>query len=90
MTAGVMRSVLAIRLAPILAVHRRLLFHSEDGMWGEVLTHVGEDWMAAQKRALDGSTDAAFEVFRLAAADVAAILDERQRRVVEGVLGQVT
>ena len=88
--AGVMRSVLAIRLAPILAVHRRLLFHSEDATWGGVLIDAGEDRQVAQERALAGSADAAIELFRLAVAEVAGILDERQRRVVEGAIGQVT
>jgi hypothetical protein len=88
--ADVMRSVLAIRLAPILAVHHRLVLPTEDAIWGGVADVVGEGWRVAQARALAGSADAAIELFRLAVEGVMDVLDDRQRPVVEGVLGQVT
>ena len=90
MLGAVIRSTLAIRLAPILAVDRRMLFASEDHVWSGVALRLGEAWSITQRDALHGSGEAALALFRLAVDDVARLLDDRQRRVVEGALGHMT
>ncbi len=88
-TAGVQRSLLAIRLAPILAVHRRILYDTENLLWDLVGDAMGEEWREAQSIALglggeafEAGCAAALKMYGLAAAGVSRLLDERQRRVV--------
>ena len=51
-TAAVQRSLLAIHLAPILAVHRRVLYGSENRLWDLVSEAMGEEWSRTQSAAL--------------------------------------
>ncbi|MDQ4127530.1 MAG: nucleotidyltransferase domain-containing protein [Actinomycetota bacterium] len=90
-TAAIQRSLLAIHLAPILAVHRRVLYGSENRLWDLVADAMGERWREAQSQALGlggeslGQTCAsALRLYGLAAEEVASLLDGRQR----GVVGQ--
>lgn len=87
--AAVQRSVLALRLAGVLAVHHRLLCASENDQWELVAGVMGQRWTEAQGDALavDGvpfvaSCTAALELYALAAAAVWPLLDARQRAVV--------
>lgn len=89
-TAAVQRSLLAVHLAPILAVHHRILYGSENRMWNLVSDAMGEEWAKAQSAALglngepfEETCRAAMELYLLAAAEAHGLLDERQRRVVE-------
>lgn len=50
--AAVMRAVLSTRLAVIAAVHRRILYDSENRLWDLVAKVQGPAWAAAQDRAL--------------------------------------
>jgi predicted nucleotidyltransferase len=92
MDAAAVRSQLTVRLAEILAVHRRLTEESENGFWETVADAGGPEWRAALERALAPNGDeaaaasGAAELFRLLAEDVDALLDERQRAVVEYAL----
>ena len=88
-TAAVQRSILAVHLAPILAVHRRILYGSENRLWDLVSDAMGEGWRAAQSAALglgddgfEGTCQAALRLYDLAADETHHVLDERQRRVV--------
>jgi Nucleotidyltransferase domain len=88
-TAAVQRSLLAVRLAPILAVHRRLLYDTENLLWGLVGDAMGEEWREAQSITLglggeefEAGCAAALKMYGLAVAEVSRLLDERQRRVV--------
>jgi hypothetical protein len=88
-TAAVQRSLLAVRLAPVLAVHRRVLYGSENRLWDLVSDAMGEEWRREQAVAL-GQGDETFEeactaalrLYELASVEVAPLLDERQRDVV--------
>ena len=87
---AVQRDVLATRLAPVLSVHRRILYDTENVLWDLVAEAEGEHWRAAQSAAfaLDGeplavAASAALALYVHAADATAVLLDERQRAVVE-------
>ncbi|QIN81187.1 hypothetical protein GBA63_00045 [Rubrobacter tropicus] len=91
--AAVQRSLLATRLAPILAVHRRILYGSENALWDTVGSEMGEEWRRAQSSSLglDGepfeqTCRAALELYGLAVDDAGYLFDERQKRVVSHAL----
>ena len=50
-TAAVQRSILAIRPAQILAVHRRILYGSENRLWDLAADVMGEEWRLTQSAA---------------------------------------
>ena len=88
--AAVQRSVLALRLAWIMSVHRRLLYDSENDLVDLVSSALGEPWASTQRAALGLSTEApresaaaALRLYELASIEVARLLDDRQRAVVE-------
>jgi predicted nucleotidyltransferase len=87
---AVQRSVLVLRLAHTLALHRRILYGSENRLWGIVAEEMGPAWRDAQAAALgiDGESlehgcNAALQLFALSAREVRPLLDDRQRAVVE-------
>ena len=51
-TAAVQRSIVALRLPGLLAIHRRLLYGSENRLWDLLAEHEGDPWATAQARAL--------------------------------------
>lgn len=86
---GVQRSVLATRMAGILAVHRRLLYESENVLWDRVAELIGDGWRRVQSAALalegeslQQSAAAALQLYAMAAGEVRSLLDERQLAVV--------
>ena len=88
-TAAVQRSLLAVHLAPVLAVHRRILYSSENLLWDLVSDAVGEEWRHEQSAALglDGepfeeTCTAALRLYRLTAAETASLMDDGQGKVV--------
>lgn len=88
--AAAHRSLLATRLPLVLAVHRRLLHDGENDVLGRVAEAVGEPWATEQPAALGlrgeslaRSCMAALRLYAIAAAETAAVLDERQRAIVE-------
>jgi hypothetical protein len=92
--AAVQRSLLAIHLAPILAVHRRILYGSENRVWDLVADAMGEGWSRTQSAALglggeslEQTCGAALGLYGLAAEEVAPLLDGRQREVVDRARG---
>jgi hypothetical protein len=84
-TAAVQRSVLALHLAPILAVHLRLLYETENRLWDLVADAMGDVWRAAQEAAfaetLEPSCLAALRLYRLAVEAVEGVLDPGQHEV---------
>ena len=87
--AAVQRSVLALRPAQVLGVHRRILYGSENRLWDLVADAMGEGWRRTQSAAfgLNGepfeeTCRAALMLYGLAADETRSLLDERQRRVV--------
>lgn len=89
MNAGVQRMLLAAKLAGIIAVHRRMLYGSENVLWDMVADAMGAEWKATQRAALalggeslQISARAALQLYALTAAEVAHLLNATQRRVV--------
>jgi hypothetical protein len=87
--AAVQRSVLALRMAPILAVRHHILYETENRLWDLVAAKMGPRWRRAQAAAfgvggesLREGCAAALELFVLAARDVKPLLDHRQMAVV--------
>ena len=92
-TAAVQRSLLAMHLAPVLAVHHRILYGSENRLWDLLSEELGEEWTVSQSAALglggesfEESCAAALNLYGLAAAEVAHLMDRRQREVVGSAL----
>jgi hypothetical protein len=96
LASAVQRNVLALRLAPVLAMHRRILYDTENALWDLVARREGEPWTSLQRAALavDGeslatSTRAALAFYDRAAAVTDALLDARQRSVVAHARGLI-
>ncbi len=90
--AAVQRSLLALHLAVAIAVHKRMLYGSENTLWDGVGAAMGARWRREQRRALsmEGesllvSCRAALGLYRLTAAEVRGVLDVEQRAVVDAV-----
>lgn len=87
--AAVQRSLLAIHLAPILAVHHRVLYDTENQLWDLVTAKMGAEWEQLQRVALGESNQnfedtckAVLRLYALTAREVKQLLDERQYPVV--------
>jgi len=87
--AAVQRFLLAVRLAPILAVHHRILYDTENQLWDLVSARMGEEWTRLQSIALGESSRefeetcrAALKLYSLAAQEIKQLLNERQYLVV--------
>jgi hypothetical protein len=87
--AAVVRSELAIKMAPILAVHRRILYDTENQLWDLVSTRMGTNWSEIQSAALgeggqgfEDTCKAALELYAMTAREVDHLLDRRQLQVV--------
>ena len=87
--AAVQRSVLAIHMAPTLAVHHRILYDTENQLWNLVSTQMGTRWAQLQNAALgeggqsfEETCSAALELYAAAAREVSHLLDQRQQKVV--------
>ncbi|MBA2372596.1 MAG: nucleotidyltransferase domain-containing protein, partial [Chloroflexi bacterium] len=89
--AAVQRSTLALRLPPVMAVHHRLLYDSENRLWAMVAETIGAGWSAAHRTALGlgepGAADAAaLTLYTLVAEEVDQLLSADQRAVVRVAL----
>jgi hypothetical protein len=88
--AAVVRSVLADRLAMVLAVHLRIFYQSENELWDLVSRAMGQPAEGVQARAL-GTGDESFrttceaslQLYVLAAEQTMHLMSEVQRQVVE-------
>lgn len=84
--AAVQRSVLALRLPRVMAVHHRLLYETENRLWHLVAQRMGDEWAAAQAAALglepgEDADRAALRLFALAAEEVRPLLTPSQAAV---------
>jgi hypothetical protein len=87
--AAAERSQLAMGLAHLLSVHRRIPYESENDLWDLVAEAMGADYADLQERALAqdrvelrAGVDAALEMFGRAAAETRSLLDRDQSEVV--------
>jgi len=86
--AAVQRSVLALRLPRVMAVHHRLLYETENRLWHLVAQAMGAEWTAAQAAALGFSPGAdadraALQLFTLAVREVRPLLTPSQAEVLD-------
>lgn len=85
---AVQRSVLALRLPRVMAVHHRLLYETENRLWHLVAQAMGAEWAAAQAAALglvpnEDADRAGLKLFALAVAEVRPLLTASQVAVVD-------
>ncbi len=87
--AAVVRSLLAIKMAPILAVHKRILYDTENQLWDLVSARMGRQWSEVQSTALgetgkgfNDTCEAALELYAMTAHEVRHLLNRRQLKVV--------
>jgi hypothetical protein len=87
--AAVQRSLLAVHMAPLLAVHHRVLYDTENQLWDLVSAKMGAEWKQSQGVALgegnqsfEDTCTAALRLYALTAREVKHLLDERQYPVV--------
>jgi hypothetical protein len=86
--AAIQRSVLALRIPVIMAVHLRLLYTSENDLWTLVAARMGKEWQRTQEMAqglagelFHAQCEAAARLFLLAREQVWPLCDDRQKRV---------
>jgi hypothetical protein len=86
--AAVQRSVIALRMARIVALHERLLYETEDDLWDLLSRQLGHEWERAQAAALSEggepiaeSCRAALELFALAIRHTRRVFSARQLEV---------
>jgi nitrate/nitrite-specific signal transduction histidine kinase len=87
--AAVIRSILAYRMAQILAVHCRTLYDTENQLWNLVSTGMGAEWEQLQSMALgegnenfEETCEAALQLYAKAAQEVRHLLNRQQFEVV--------
>lgn len=88
--AAALRGQLAVQLAELFAVRRRLTEESENGFWETVADEGGPEWRTALEAALRGGNDdsaAVIELYRLLVEEVTELFDDRQRAVIDYALG---
>jgi hypothetical protein len=91
--AAMQRSMVAVEVAPVMAVHHKLLYESEKKLWDLVGEKQGKDWAEAQEAALGengesfwDTCEAAFTLFSKAARATGSHLSDTQKEVVEHAL----
>ncbi len=87
--AAIQRYLLAARMARIAAVHRRLLYQSENTLWDLVAEEMGSTWTTAQHRAFgihdetfEDTIAASLQLYFLTAQAIRHLLTDRQFDVV--------
>jgi Nucleotidyltransferase domain len=92
-SAAVQRSVIALHLAPIMAVHKRILYGTEHGLWDRMAQELGPEWGTCQADALgvtavpvEQGCKAAVVLFRLAVGEARSVLSEDQASIVDTAL----
>lgn len=91
-TAAVCRNLLAESLVFVLAVHRRTVWTTDNGLWARLGREEGPEWMKVQRRALalsgeslERSTRAALELYARTADRVRSVLRPSELSTVERV-----
>ena len=91
-TAAVQRNLLAASLVFVVAVHRRIVWVTDNGLWDRLGREEGPLWWNAQQRALamngetlEQSTKAALELYALAARRVRPVLLPAELATIERV-----
>jgi hypothetical protein len=87
--AAVQRAVIALRMASIVAIRRRMLHGTENVLWDLAGAAMGREWARAQAVALGvgqasptEACRAAMRLYALTADEVMPLLDREQRSVV--------
>jgi len=92
-TAAVQRNLLAESLVFVLAVHRRIVWVTDNGLWNRLGREEGSLWWSAQRRALalsgetlEQSARAALELYALTARRVRTVLRPAELATIERVV----
>jgi hypothetical protein len=87
--ASVQRSLLTIRMAPILAVHHRILYETENQLWDLVSERMGADWTQLQsaafgegRQSFEETCAASLNLYSSTAREVRHLLNPQQYEVV--------
>jgi hypothetical protein len=95
-TAAVQRNLLAESLAFVLAVHRRIVWLTDNGLWERLGRTEGWEWWEAQQRALGlrdeslaQSCTGALVLYRLTVERVRSVLTKDELATVEKVLSMI-
>ena len=87
--AAVMRSVLALRMAQILAVQCRIFYDTENQLWNLVSARMDTEWAQLQSAAIgegnqtfEETCKAALQLYAFVAQEVKHLLNRRQYQVV--------
>ena len=95
-TAAVQRNLLAESLAFVLAVHRRTVWLTDNGLWERLGRSEGRAWWEAQQRALGlhdeslaESSRGALDLYRLTVDRVRSVLTKDEGTTVEQVLSMI-
>jgi predicted nucleotidyltransferase len=93
LSAAALSSYLALQLARVMAIRRRILYPSDSSLWELVAVGAEPEWRQAQRSAFGLETDtvlarakSALRLYELAAEDASQLLDGRQRAVVAHAL----
>jgi predicted nucleotidyltransferase len=86
--AAVQRSVLVLRLPRVMAVHRRLLYETENRLWHLGAEAMGDEWARAQAAALglepgEDADRAALQLFTLTVREVRPLVTPAQAEVAD-------
>jgi hypothetical protein len=91
-TAAVQRNLLAESLVFVVAVHRRIVWVTDNGLWDRLGREEGSHWWNAQRRALalhgetlEQSAEAALELYALTASRVRPVLLPSELATIERV-----
>jgi len=97
MDVAALTADLALRLGRLIAVHRRVNAQSENGLWDAIAEAAPAEWASDLRAALragdeplDEAARAALRLFRAVADDVAELLDDRERAIVDHALELLT
>ncbi len=90
LTAAVQRNVLVLRMAGIMAVHRRVLYGSENRLWDLMAAELGDPWATLQAQAMGLGGEpfaqtcrAALDLYAQTAYAARAVLDDQQYLIVD-------
>lgn len=90
--AAIQRNQIVARMAIALALHRRMLYGSENVLWDRLAADMGDPWAALQARAFglhgeafDDTCRAALALYALTASEMHATFDATQRRIIAAV-----
>lgn len=94
--AAIQRSILALRLAGVLSVHKRILYQSENVLWDRVAMAMDERWRVAQHASLGLGGEsfwttcrASLTLFTLAVEEIRPLMSAEEEHVCSHALALI-